>query len=163
MFDYEHKFKHSDVVIFACGINDLGRYGRSPAELADRILGLIRDVCTRHPNTTFVFSSLLSTKFQWLSAAAGQFNKMVFELSLKLENFVFYDAHVVLVDSGVHVLAPTGDGVHITSTARRVMTDRLIEALSFEIDKSSGRVAKRNKGRWAGYSWPLRPDFRRLV
>ena len=160
---FEHEFKYSDYVVFACGINDLARYGKSPTALADEFLGPLRDVCARHPNTTFVLSSLLSTKFSWLNAAAGQFNKLAFKLSLELENFVFYDSHAVLVESEVHVLDNGGDGVHVTSTARRKVTDRLVEALSFDVSKRSGRVTKANKGRWAGYSWPLRPEFRSLI
>ena len=163
VFEYENEFKYSDYVIFSSGINDLARYGKSPTALADKFLGRMRDVCARHPNTTFVLSSLLSTKFPWLNAAAGQFNKLAFELSLELGNFVFYDSHAVLVESGVHVLDNGGDGVHVTSTARRKVTDCLVEALSFDVSKRSGRVTKANKGKWAGYSWPLRPEFRTLL
>ena len=76
---------------------------------------------------------------------------------------MFYDSHAVLVDSGIHVLDPRGDGVHLTVAARRVMTDRLIDALSFEIGRINGEITSVNKGRWAGFSWPLRPDFRNLI
>ena len=139
-FDFENEFGYSDYVIFSSGINDLARYGKTPTALADEFLGRLRDVCARHPNTTFVLSSLLSTKFPWLNAAAGQFNKLAFELSLELGNFVFFDSHAVLVESGVHVLDNGGDGVHLTSTARRKVTDVLVEALSFDVSKRSGRV-----------------------
>ena len=71
VFNFEPEFTYTDVVVISCGVNDLSRYGRRSEVLADLVTRRLKKTCAKHKNTTFVFTSLLSTSFGWLALCSS--------------------------------------------------------------------------------------------
>ena len=90
VFDHEEDFHASDFVIISCGINDLSCYNHSSDSLADLVCTKLADCCKRARGTTFIFNSLLHTRHKWLNEEVDHFNKIMFELSCKVENLIFF-------------------------------------------------------------------------
>ena len=159
IFNFEPEFAYSSIVVISCGLNDLSRYGKRAHVLADLVARRLAECCRKHPNTTFVFNSILSTSFGWLNEEIAEFNRIMFELSLELDNMLFFDSHAILIDSPMRrtgVLETRKDyganGCHITQAAKRLVIDELVRALAFRSDITSGRTPRR-------YVWPLRPAY----
>ena len=169
IFNFEPEFKYSDMVVISCGVNDLARYGRRPEVLADLVVRRLKDTCAANKNTTFVFNSILHTSHGWLNEAIDTFNGIMFNVSLNVCNFTFFDSHSVLVSSpiskprsasNVGVIAKDDDGVHITFAARRLITDQLVNGLHM---LACGREGKHVTDRVHGWTWPLRREYWDLV
>ena len=166
IFNFEPEFAYSSMVVISCGLNDLSRYGKRAHVLADMVTKRLAECCRKHPNTTFVFNSILLTSFGWLNKEIDEFNKIMFQLSLELDNMLFFDSHAVLMDSP---LRPAGvletrkeygaNGCHITFAAKRLVTDELIRALVFRNAVLTGKVSDRTSRK---YVWPLRPSFNQM-
>ena len=169
VFNFEPEFKYSDMVVISCGVNDLARYGRRPEVLADLVVRRLKECCANNKNTTFVFNSILSTSHEWLNDAIDSFNRIMFDVSLRVSNFSFFDSHAVLLDSpisgprsarNVGVIDKDDDGIHITFVARRLVTDQLVNGLHM---LACGREGKPVTDRVHGWVWPLRRQFWDLV
>ena len=157
------------MVVISCGVNDLARYGRRPEVLADLVVRRLKECCAANKNTTFVFNSILHTSHGWLNEAIDTFNGIMFNVSLNVCNFTFFDSHSVLVSSpiskprsasNVGVIAKDDDGVHITFAARRLITDQLVNGLHM---LACGREGKHVTDRVHGWTWPLRREYWDLV
>ena len=157
---FENEFAYTDYVFLSCGVNDLSRYNWSAQKLFTYFKELMGEYSRKFPNTTFIFNSVLLTKFQWLNKEIDFLNFNIFNLTL--ENRVklwFFDSHHVariLSRQGVEVIQRSGrraNGVHIThdvtSEIRAVIT-RVIDDLCCRGAASVVNV------------WPLREQFRSL-
>ena len=146
VFNFEHEFKYSDIVIFSCGVNDLARYGKHAHVLADMITRRLSECLERNRGTTFIFNSNLSTAHGWLNSAIEQFSHIMFRLSLEHPNFLYFDSHAVLKrhhisspDSQIPVIKPGDDGIHITREAMWIVADQLANAVDFVAHLRTGR------------------------
>lgn len=155
---YVDQFKDTDYVIISAGINDLSRYGQPAASICRFLSNRIRRWVSMFPNTTFIFNSILFTRFDWLNRRVRIVNEALFDLSLELVEtgkFYFLDtAHAVfesISDYG-RVLSPSGDGIHLSAEAARITQD-CISGVVMTLDSPaySGAVS---------VAWPLRPEFR---
>ena len=156
---YVDQFAGTDYVIISAGINDLSRYGQ-PASSICRFLSIrLRQWVRMFPNTTFIFNSILFTKFAWLNGRVRAVNETLFNLSLELRElygagrFYFLDtAHAVFrgISDFSRVLAPSGNGIHLTAEAARITHDCITQGvMTLDRPACTGAVA-----------WPLRPEFR---
>ena len=83
------------------------------------------DCCLKYPNATFVFnSSFKLTSYQWLNEEIAEFNRIMFELSIELNNMLFFDLREVLMNSPLipgRVIKKRrhygGNGCHLTFAA----------------------------------------------
>ena len=121
-------------------------------------------VCRKHSNTVFVFNSIASSAFPWLNVEINEFNRIMFELSMDVENLYFLDSHDVLMGSQVisrrGAILWKGDGVHMTLEAKRVVTECLVEGVKYLHSTRSDDPAWTANPR---ASWPLRPQFLRQL
>ena len=151
---YEHEFQHSDYVVISTGVNDISRYGHTGYSLASIMCNKFKLLCTRYPETVFIFNSLLLTLYPGINNNINVLNKAMFDLSLEiydLDNFFFFDSHSLLF--GVNTIAAKGNGVHITPTATKIISQSLIKSITALVINSP-TVAQ---------SWPLRSRFKHLV
>ena len=170
IFNFDPEFSYSDFVIIACGVNDLARHGLTAHTLADLITRRLSDCCDKNPNTTFIYSSILHTKQDWLNYEIDEFNRIMFELSVTMPNMRFFDAHQSLVNDILSdrlnsVINPQDrHGQHLTFAARKLITNELVNAIDMLVCKQSGVKKHSNIGRWC---WPLRENlvyiFRRIA
>ena len=167
IFGFEPEFAYSDIVVISCGVNDLARYGRRAHVLADVVTKRLEECCKRHRATTFVFTSVLSTGHVWLNAAVGEFNKIMFELSMRVPNMAFFDSHSVVLgnsisspSSRVTVIRPGDDGIHISFEARKLISDQLVNGVELLARRREGLTAS---GRLQGWQWPLRPSYSHMA
>ena len=93
------------------------------------------------------------------------FNRIMFDVSLKVNNFSFFDSHSVLLNNpisaprsarNVGVLARDDDGIHVTFEARKLITDQLVNGLHL---LACGREGRQVTDRVHGWRWPLRREF----
>ena len=164
IFNLESEFKYSDIVIISCGINDLARYGKRPEVPADLVTRRLKECCSKHRSTNFVFTSILSTAHDWLNEAIGRFNRYMLELAGQVTNLNFFDSHHVLLNSSlsqpwskVPVIRSGEDGVHITLEARKLVTTQLINALDVIVSEREQRSLPDEP---QGWNWDtLRSDW----
>ena len=147
---YENEFQYSDYVIISSGINDLSRYV-TPDALVNFLSPKIRQLSRDYPNTSFIFSSLLESKYNWLNQASQYVNKVVFNLSLNLKNMWFFDFWN-LIDP-YRSLDRRGNGVHITYNAQNLYTSTLIKCINL---LHVGDPCTRRE-------WPLRSYFKSVA
>ena len=154
---FEHEFKYTDYVIISAGINDLSRYGNTGESLGSFISTRIEEWCAKYPKTVFIFNSLLHTNREWLNCRVDVLNRIMFDLSVKLYelNFWFMDTHAALIDvSGrFPILAPRGNGVHISYAACQYLSRTVVNAIK-AYDTNSSSIT---------WLWPLRTGYRRLI
>ena len=152
IFKYEKEFSYSDYVVLNCGVNDLSRYDYTASSLADRVYKYIDHCCTKYPNTKFIFCSILSTRFESLNNEISEFNRMIFDLSLRVANLWFFDSHYVLCTSNLKdILDPAGNGIHITIAAKKLISRELVNCI--------GHVGGSRSARFRLWRWPLRDYF----
>ena len=159
VLDYQAEFRYREVVVISCGVNDLSRYGLSGRQLADRICRRLIDICQRHPNTTFVFNSILYTRHEWLNDQIDIFNNAMFEASVSCPNLLFFDSSEVISSHPMahradNVLDPLSrGGIHMTREARILVSDELVKAVD--------TICRHNVGtpRRPPPKWPLRQNF----
>jgi hypothetical protein len=169
VLNFEAEFKYCDMVIFSCGVNDLSRYGKRAHVLADLITSRLSACLQRNEDTTFIFNSILSTSHEWLNYDIEEFNRIMFELSAKHHNFLFFDSHDVLKkchisapSSRIPVIRPDDDGVHITSGASRIVTNQLVIAANYVAHLRLGQDPSRaDDSALRNWTWPLRPRYTR--
>ena len=160
VFNFESEFTYSNYVIFSCGVNDLSRYGCNAHTLADFVYKRLVNTCRKNPNTIFIFNSLLLTTFSWLNREIVKFNRIMFNLSLKLENLYYFDSHHVVRSSVLRsVVAENGNGVHVTAEARSLIMDRLVRGV---IHLQTLRSGSCENSQLHG-DWPLGPSFIRML
>ena len=150
---YENEFAYTDFVVIAGGVNELSRYKYTSQSLYSFISPLLRNYCEMFPKTTFVFSSLLRTRMPWLNRSVGEFNSLIFDLSLQVKkwgnyNLLFLDADCSLDPR--RSLTPRGNGVHITHDAKKHYSFTLSSCLSLLTNTPLHRP---------GFTWPLRSEF----
>ena len=163
IFNFEPEFSYSNYVIFSCGVNDLSRYGKNAHTLADLVCRRLLNTCRKHSNTIFVFNSIVLRSIPWLNVEIEEFNGIMFELSLEVENLYFFDSHDVLMGSDEicrqGAIDRRGDGVHMPAAAKRVVVDHLIDGLKhLQCARFGGHMI--TPSRWP---WPLRPQFLRQL
>ena len=128
-------------------------------------VGRLRRYCEKHPNTKFVFNSILDTKIRWLNAEADTFNRIMFDLSMTIPNLEFLDLHAALIrnpmsDRADNILDSSDRrGTHLTLRAKRVLSEDLylVSALKLLYLRSQGVVRGYSM---RGWNWPLRKQFR---
>ena len=133
IFNYEDEFVYSDQVIISCGVNDLHKYRHTAKSLFELSGSRLSQSCKAHPNTQFIFNSLLLTKsMPWLNEEINLFNELMFKLCSALPNLHFFDSHATLKKARLEeVYVPKekdsryGNGIHITFGARKVVVDGL--------------------------------------
>jgi alkylated DNA repair dioxygenase AlkB len=157
--NFEQEFKHCHQVILSMGINDLSTSTQehpqmSGQSLADWLSRILRHYCSKHRNTTFIINSLLHTRHGWLNDEVDIFNYTVYQLATTIPNLEFFNSHAVIIRSPIsrnidHVLLRDDPrGMHLTFAAKRLITDRLVEACVFYIDHpSSGHHHHGNRAR----------------
>lgn len=166
IFDYESEFAISDTVILSAGVNDLSCYGMTARSLADTVCGKLQKVCGKYRDTHFIFNSVLlvdHNRHPWLNVEIGRFNRLMWELSRTVPNMSFFDGHHVLMRAPLsrdlaRVIEPRDKrGVHLTTTARMIVTAELVNAVEYAY-----RLKRRMKlsNRMSNWSWPLRVEFR---
>ena len=136
IFDLEPYFKGTDTVILSNGINDLSRYGHTADSLADLIFPNLAKCCQRHPNTKFVFNSVLHTSYiknhEWLNGEIDLFNDHMMRFCNSVRNMVYFDSHSLLGQSNIRRVWDPRDknGIHITLDARKLVTRELVNCVS---------------------------------
>lgn len=129
---FKDEFAYTDYVILSGGVNDLSRHGRTAKTLADAVYKRLSDCCIEYPETKFIFNSILLTdsKYGTLNREICIFNKYMFELACKFDNFIFFDSHQTLISARLErVLEP--QGIHITLTARKLVTRELVNCVGY--------------------------------
>ena len=158
---YVHEFEFTDYVIISAGVNDLSRYGQPAGSICRFLTSRIRQWTCRFPNTTFIFNSILFTKFDWLNRRIRAVNESLFDLSLALYGtgkFYFLDtAHALFesISGNRSVLSPRGNGIHLSPEAARITQGCIVGCV-----KTLDRPAHPGS---VSAVWPLRPDFRRAA
>ena len=109
----------------------------------------------KFPDTIFIFNSILNTRFNMVNELVMRMNTTMFDLSLHFyDNVMFFDSHERLMASHLRdVLAPRGNGVHITMAATKIMQVSLACSLA-AYDQGVAAVQR---------VWPLRRQFRRAA
>lgn len=166
---FEPEFEYSDIVMIACGINDLSRYGKSAYVLADLFLQKFHQCLIKHKHTDFVFITIGETKWDWLNKEVQIFNNLMFSLSLKHRNLCIVDTRQVLADGlnrgrwskGLGLEGREefgGNGVHLHLHAKKLITTELSCVVKFLASRRLGVPTPRDlTGR--GWKWRLRPRF----
>ena len=109
-------------------------------------------LCKKYPETTFIFNSLLFTKYGWLNREIDQFNRFVFDLSLRKTNLWFFDSHDICCKLGelrYEILDPSGNGIHLASLPRGEIARCLVQCIG-ELSSRSATIRK---------YWPLRKQY----
>ena len=86
IFNFEPEFRYRKAVVFSAGVNNLSCYGLRAHVLADLICNRLEKTCCKNSNTTFVYNSMLYTGHSWLNQEIDEFNKIMFDLSLRVPN-----------------------------------------------------------------------------
>ncbi len=153
---HEYLFPHHKYVIVSSGINDLSRYNHDACSLLRNIFDKILHFCRKYPETTFIFNSLLSTKFSWLTPESTKVNRAMFDMSMRITNLWFFDSHhicMMIKQRGRIVLDPDGNGIHLTFLARREISHCLIRCIG-ELNRRSTTIQR---------FWPLRREYFSLL
>ena len=156
-------FRFSDFVVISCGINDMSRYGKTSHVLADMILTRLSDCCARHPDTVFIFNSVLHTKHAWLNNEVDTLNRYMFELSMRVPNLRFFDSHeAIVMDTKLsskidNVIDPNDKHkTHLTLAAKKLVTSQIVSAIELIVGRRNGTVLGSSV---RGWYWPLRSQF----
>ena len=160
IFKYEDEFGYSDQVIISCGVNDLHKYRHTANSLFELSGSRLAQSCKAHPNTQFIFNSVLLAKsMQWLNDEIDQFNMLMFKLCSAIPNLHYFDSHAILKKARLEeVYVPQerdsryGNGIHITFGARKVVVAALARYVrSLARSRTSyTRFSDRNRGQ---HSW----------
>lgn len=166
LFGFEPEFAYSSMVVIACGVNDLSRYGKRAHVLADLIAARLSSCLNKHRSTTFVFMSILETSRGWLNCEIREFNRIMFELSERHTNLSFLDSQQVLYSnfpSADKVLESRkefgGNGIHLTLGAKREITWELARVLRFLAHR---RLELGPSTELRNWTWNLRPSFQAI-
>ena len=150
LFDYEDEFEYTDQVIFSCGVNDLHKYKHTARSLFEFSATRLEYNVKAHPNTQFIFNSVLLTKISWLNDEINDFNKYMYRLCSSLPNLHYFDSDSVLRKARLEeVFFPRerdtryGNGIHITRGARKLVVSELAKYL---------RLLARSKTRFPKFS-----------
>lgn len=166
IFNFEPEFVYSKFVIIACGVNDLARYGQTAHTLADLVTRRLTDCCDRHEDVTFIFSSVLYTKQDWLNHEIAEFNNIMFELSVTVPNLRFLDTHQSILNDRKAgkidkvIMPQDSNGQHLTLAAKKACSIQLVNAVTFLVGRRQGLTDKRSSNK--DWSWPLRELYVRL-
>ena len=158
VFNFEPEFSYRKTVVISGGVNDLSCYGLRAHVLADLVCNRLVKTCNNNPKTTFIFNSLLYTGHAWLNEEIDEFNRIMFDLSLTIPNFYFFDSSAVIESSPLSrrwdsvIQRSDPRHVHITLAARRLISDELVKG----VDLVCRGVEKAHLRTW---TWPLRPSF----
>ena len=162
IFNFEPEFRYRKTVIISAGVNDLSCHGLRAHVLADLICNRLEKTCRKYPKTTFVYNSMLYTGHFWLNQEIEEFNKIMFNLSLRVPNLFFFDSSAVIESSPLSrrwdsVIQRTDPRhVHITLAARRLISDELV--------KGADLVCRgRDEAHLQNWLWPLRPGFAAML
>ena len=142
----------------ACGINDLSRYNHTADSLYNIIGPKLRQFCDQNKSTTFIFSSLLFTRHEWLNKEVMRFNKYMLELSCELENLLFLDTcsslNGTVLAHHIDNILPRNDkgGIHLSHRAMDHCGTVLVNAVLI----LTLRWARTSPpARLQGWIWPL--------
>ena len=162
VFSYEAEFADFECVVIACGVNDLARYDHTPQSLAESVIPRLRVICSKYESTIFLYSSILETKHDWLNKWIYEFNWTMFEFAAKVSNLFFFDAHCVLEKESISDSNKERnifrDDVHITDTARRVVTNDLALGIRLIVNLNHERY-EQARTQLKSWHWPLRTHF----
>ena len=159
---WESYFATSNIVFISCGINDLSRYANTynAGNLITFLRGKIKTWVKKFPKTTFVFNSLLLTRYSWINKEVAVYNDMLFELCAEYDyhNVYFFDSWLIAKNiwlSGKYVLNPhpRANGVHINDDAKSVLQERIRVSLT-DLALNCSNMSK---------FWPLRSRFRSVI
>ncbi len=133
IFDFESEFRHSNTVAISCGINDLGRYGKTAGVLADAVCPDLVRCCRKYSKTNFIFTSLTLTRDKnWLNTEVKRFNDIMFYLARDIPNLFYFDSHG-LICNFVHpdFVWDRNDrnGIHLVLDVRRLVTRELVNCI----------------------------------
>ena len=166
MFGYEPEFAYSAMVVLACGVNDLSRYGKRAHVLADLVTKRLSACLLKHHSTHFVFMSILDTNRDWLNREIWEFNRIMFQLSLRHTNLSFLDSQQVLY---ANFRSPDmviegrkeygGNGIHLTLAAKKEISWELSRVLRFLAHSRLGLGPAAELRNW---SWKLRPGLQAI-
>ena len=162
VFNFEPEFGICSTVVLSAGVNDLSCYGLRAHVLADMVVNRLRDTCRKHMKTEFIYNSILHTTHDWLNVEIDIFNKIMYELSFNIPNLLFFDSHGVLqqhpISRSLHNIIDRNDtrGEHITADARRLITENLVSAVEFTINRARGTAMPTRLNNWY---WPIRQSF----
>jgi alkylated DNA repair dioxygenase AlkB len=160
IFNYEDEFQYSDQVIISCGVNDLHKYRHTANSLFELSGSRLSQSCKAHPNTQFIFNSVLLVKsMPWLNEEIEKFNEFMYKLCSALPNLHFFDSHATLMKARLEeVYVPKekdsryGNGIHITFGAKKVVVSglaRYVRSLA-RSRTSYPTFSDRNRGKsWA--------------
>ena len=152
ILDHEMYIYGTKYVFISAGVNDLSRYEHRHYTLASNFKKNIEMLCKKYPETTFIFNSLLFTKYGWLNREIDQFNRFVFDLSLRKTNLWFFDSHDICCKLGelrYEILDPSGNGIHLASLPRGEIARCLVQCIG-ELSSRSATIRK---------YWPLRKQY----
>jgi len=155
LHQFESELGYSDVVFISCGIWDLSRRGDKwdAPNLFRYMHDKLEIFRVKYPRTTFVFNSLLETRFSFVNRQVNVFNDMMFEYSLGKPNVLFFDSHHIATSlwmSGAGVLDVHGNGVNVTNPTKEVIASAMTRGLT--------KLASGERNLLA--CWPLRVHFR---
>ena len=153
---FEHLFNQTDYVVISSGVNDLSRYNHRAHSLWSAIKATLDLLAERYPGTTFVFNSILHTRFSWLNTEIDELNRLVYEYSFGIDNLNFFDSHAIATRiwmRGGHVLDPQGNGIHLYGRTKGCIGRALVANL----------CGLRGQSPLKRPEWPIRPNFLRLA
>ena len=156
IFEIEDEFAISDIVVISCGINDISRYQCTGYELFNMIRDKLMACCRKYEGTTFIFNSVLHTRYASLDREVDVLNKLMFELSCQISNLLFIDSLSVLKSCDLKIddviRASDRHGVHLTSRAVNKVREVLSRAVEVVV---CGRTDTRPSKEIRGWIWPL--------
>lgn len=123
-------------MIISCGVNDLHKYKHTAQSLFELAGRRLEFNCNKHPNTQFIFNSVLLTEIPWLNIEIEMFNRCMFKLCGAVSNLHFFDSHASVKRARLEgrldeVYVPKerdaryGNGIHITFAARKLVVSEL--------------------------------------
>ena len=156
ILDHEQYFPGTKYVIISAGINDLSRYDHRYYSLSRDLTSKLELLCKKYPQTTFIYNSLVLTRFEWLNREVHHFNRFMFDFSRRHCNFWFFDSHHIcskLSERRHLILNPSGNGIHLAFLPRGEITSCLAICVR-ELTERRTAVCK---------YWPLRREYASLL
>lgn len=160
--NFEPEFKYRKAVILSCGVNDLSCYGLRGRALGNIICPRLAETANKHPDTTFVFNSIIYTRHTWLNKEIDTFNQLIFEMSLTMPNFLFFDSSSVISRDPIshswdNVIEPRDPRrIHLTRNARILITDHLVNGIELLCRRKDGKPLPPSIRNWV---WPMRREY----
>ena len=128
---FEPELEYSDKFIVSAGINDLTRLKMLPEQICDIVVPQLRRLCSKYPNTSFIFNSILLTTCPKTNNYVLRLNEFLSDAIKNLPNAFFFNSHSILKYSNLRsVYTDRGSmGIHINNQAVSLIRRELVSFL----------------------------------